>query len=171
MSSTGLCVGLCAPSNFQVMKRIFLTSVTRFNSVKSLSRIDPTSEFEDFFRGFGMRPAWSNFEAVPDMRLDVSEDDKAYRVKAEIPGVDKKDIELSINGNQIAISAEVKREMHRKENEKDVLSERYYGKVYRAFSTPLDVDASKAEAHYDNGVLTLTLPKKANGSSRKIAIN
>jgi HSP20 family protein len=148
-----------------------MTTLTRFNPFKSLARIDPTAEFEDFFRGFGLRPAWPNFEAVPDMRLDVSEDDKVYRVKAEIPGVDKKDIELSINGNQIAISAEVKRESHRKESEKEVVSERYYGKLYRAFSTPLDVDGSKAEAHYENGVLTLTLPKKANGQSRRIAIN
>lgn len=148
-----------------------MSSLTRFNPFKSLSRLDPTADFEDFFRGFGMRPAWPNVDIVPEIRLDVSEDDKAYRVKAEIPGVEKKDIDLSIDGNQIAISAEVKRESTKKEGEKEICSERYYGKVYRAFSTPTDVDAAKAEAHYDKGVLSLTLPKKGNGQSRKIAIN
>jgi HSP20 family protein len=148
-----------------------MTTLTRFNPFKSLSRLDPTADFEDFFRGFGARPAWSNLEMVPDIRLDVSEDEKAYRVKADIPGVDKKDIDLSIDGNQIVISAEVKRESNKKEGEKDICSERYYGKVYRAFSTPADVDGTKAEAHYENGVLSLTLPKKSNGHSRKIAVN
>jgi HSP20 family protein len=148
-----------------------MTMLTRFNPFKPLSRIDPTTDFEDFFRSFGMRPTWSNLETIPDIRLDVSENDKFYRVKAEIPGVDKKDIDLSIDGNQIAISAEVKRESTKKEGEKEICSERYYGKMYRAFSVPTDVDASKAEAHYDNGVLTLTLPKKGNGQSRKIAVN
>lgn len=148
-----------------------MSTLTRFNPFKSFSRLGPTADFEDFFRGFGMRPAWSNFEVVPEIRLDVNEDDKAFRVKAEIPGVDKKDIDVSIDGNQIVISAEVKRESTKKEGEKEIFSERYYGKVYRAFSTPADVDANKADAHYDNGVLTLTLPKKGNGHSRKIAVN
>jgi len=148
-----------------------MNTLTRFNPFKSLSRLDPTADFEDLFRGFRLRPAWSNFEVVPEIRLDVTEDDKAYRVKAEIPGVDKKDIDLSIDGNQIAISAEVKRESTKKEGEKNVFSERYYGKMYRSFSTPTEVDAAKAEARYDSGVLTLTLPKKGNGQSRKIAVN
>ena len=148
-----------------------MTNLTRWNPLKSLSRLDPAAEFDDFFRGFGLRPAWSNFEVLPDMRLDVSEDEKAYRVKAEIPGVDKKDIDLSIDGNQILISAEVKRDTKKKEGEKDICSERYYGKMYRAFSTPTDVDGTKAEARYESGVLTLTLPKKSNGQSRKIAVN
>jgi HSP20 family protein len=136
-----------------------------------LSRFDPTADFDDLFRSFGMRPAWPKLETLPDMRLDVSEDDKAYRVKAEIPGVDKKDIDLSIEGNQIAITAEVKRDSKKKEGEKDICCERYYGKMYRAFSTPTDVDSAKAEAHYESGVLTLILPKKPNGQSRKIAVN
>jgi HSP20 family protein len=148
-----------------------MTALTRFNPFKSMSRLDPTADFEDFFRGFGVRPAWSKLEMMPDIRLDVSEDAKAYHVKADLPGVDKKDIDLSIDGNQIAISAEVKRELRKKEDEKEIFAERYYGKVFRTFVTPTDVDESKAEAHYENGVLTLTLPKKSNGHSRRIAVN
>jgi HSP20 family protein len=145
--------------------------LTRFNPFKSLSRVDPTADFEDFFRSFGVRPAWTNFETVPDIRLDVSEDDKAYRVKAEIPGVEKNDIDLSIDGNQIAISAEIRRESKTREGEKDICSERYYGTVYRAFSTPSDVDSTKAEANYEKGVLTVTLPKMSTGQSRKVSIS
>ena len=148
-----------------------MTTLTRFNPFKSLARMDPNAQFEDFFSGFGMQPAWSKFETLPDIRLDVSEDDKVYRVKADLPGVDKKDIELSIDGNRITISAEVKREVQNKGNEKEVFSERYYGRIYRTFVTPGDVDEGKAQAHYENGVLLLTLPKKANGNSRKIAVN
>ena len=148
-----------------------MSTLIRFNPFKSLSQLDPAAEAGDLFRSFGLRPSWPTFDVVPDIRLDVSEDDKAYRVKAEIPGVDKNDIDLSIDGNQIAISAEIKRESRRKDAEREICSERYYGKVYRAFSTPTDVDSAKAEAKYDNGVLTLTLPKKSNGHSRKVAIS
>lgn len=147
-----------------------MTSLSVFNPFKPLARIDPTTDFENFFRGFGMRPAL-NFDMAPDIRLDVNEDEKFYHVKAEIPGVDKKDIDLSIEGNQIAITAEVKREAKKKDGEREVFSERYYGKVYRSFMTPSDVDPAKAEARYENGLLTLTLPKKANSQSRRIAVN
>jgi len=145
--------------------------LTQFNPFKSLARANPAGDFDDFFRSFGLRPAWSNLDGVRDIRLDISEDDKEYRVKAEIPGVEKKDIDLSIDGNQIAISAEIRRESAKKEGEMDICSERYYGKVHRSFSTPTDVDSTKAEANYDNGVLTVKLPKKPNSHSRKVAIS
>jgi HSP20 family protein len=149
---------------------MIMTMLTRFNPFKSLSRIDPTLDFEDFFRGFGMRPTWSNFETLPDFRLDVSEDDKVYRVKADIPGVDRKDIDVSIDGNQIAISAEIKRQKEDKQGEKTLRTERYYGKVYRAFALAQDVDQEQAQARYENGVLELTLPKRAAASSRRVTV-
>jgi HSP20 family protein len=159
------------PARSNSLEENFMNNLTRFNPFKSLSRLDPVADANDFFRSFGLRPSWPNLDAMPDIRLDVSEDDKAYRVKAEIPGVDKNDIDLSIDGNQIAITAEIKRESKKKEGEREICSERYYGKIYRAFSTPTDVDSAKAEAKYDKGVLSLTLPKKPNGQSRKVAIS
>lgn len=148
-----------------------MTMLAQFNPFKSMARVNPAADLDDLFRSFGLRPAWSNLESIRDIRLDVSEDDKAYRVKAEIPGVEKKDIDLSIDGNQIVISAEIRRESAKKENEVDICNERYYGKVYRSFSTPTDVDSTKAEANYDNGVLTVKLPKKANSHTRKVAVS
>jgi HSP20 family protein len=136
-----------------------------------MTRFDPIAGLDDLFRGLGTRPSWREFDVAPDVRIEVSEDEKAYHVKAEIPGVDKNDIEVSVEGNQIAISAEVKREIKKKEDEKDVYTERYFGKVYRAFALPSDLDSAKADAHYENGVLALNLPKKSNGGTRKIAVS
>jgi len=147
-----------------------MANLTRWSPFKTLSRFEQGVPFDDFFRGFALRPQWSDLEA-PDVRLDVTEDDGAYRVKAEMPGVEKNDIDISINGNQIAISAEVKRESKKKDDERDICTERYYGQVYRSFSLPDEVDSGKASAHYEGGVLTLELPKKGNGGARKLTIS
>lgn len=151
-----------------------MANLTHWNPFKPLTRLESRSPlFEDFFRDFGLRPRWQQELEAPDMRIDVVENDQAYVVKAEIPGVDKNDIDVSIDGNQVSISAEVKRESKnkKKEDERDIYTERYYGQVYRSFSLPNEVDSGKANAHYDNGVLTLTLPKKGNGNARKITIS
>ena len=147
-----------------------MANLTRWSPFKTLSRFEQGVPFDDFFRGFALRPQWSELEA-PDVRLDVTENDGAYRVKAEMPGVEKNDIDISINGNQIAISAEVKRESKKKDDERDICTERYYGQVYRSFSLPDEVDSGKASAHYEGGVLTLELPKKGNGGARKLTIS
>jgi len=149
-----------------------MTSLTRWNPLKTVSRMDPLATFEDMFRGLSTRPLWRELEATaPDMRIDVTENDKAYLVDAEVPGIDKNDIEISVEGNQVSISAEVKRESKKKDNEMDIYTERYYGKVFRSFSLPTELESTKADAHYDNGILHLTLPKKHNGSSRKIVVS
>ncbi len=103
-------------------------------------------------------------------RMDVTEDDGAYNVRAEIPGVSKDDISVTIDGNQVAISAEVKHSHEDKQGEKVLRSERFYGKVYRAFSLARDVDEASAQAKYNEGVLELRLPKKAVVSAKKLSI-
>src|SRR5512135_1800087 len=133
----------------------------------NLTRYNPVDDaFDDLFRGFFMRPV--RVAGMPEMqiKMDVKEDDKAYSVHAEIPGVEKDDIHVTIDGNQVAISAEVKNEKEVKEGEKVLRSERYYGKVSRAFTLGQDVDEAAAQAKYDNGVLELTLPKKATVQAR-----
>jgi HSP20 family protein len=87
-----------------------MTALQRWNPFRSMARFDPVSDFEDLIRGSGLRPLLRESEVAPELRMDVAEDDKAYIVKAEIPGVEKKDIDVSIEGNQVAISAEVRRE-------------------------------------------------------------
>jgi HSP20 family protein len=148
-----------------------MTALTTWNPFKPLSRFSQSSDFDDLFRSLALRPMFRDFETMPEIRLEVTEDDKAYNVKAEIPGVRKEDIEVSIEGNQISISAEVKRASESRKEDRVVHSDRYYGRIYRAFTLPHDVENSKANAHYENGVLALMLPKKANGHSRKISIS
>jgi HSP20 family protein len=105
------------------------------------------------------------------MRVDVTENDKGYELKADIPGVKKEDINVRIDGNLVQIDAEVRREKDVKgEGDKVLRSERYYGSVSRSFSLASDVDESAVEASYADGVLTLQLPKKAAPASKKIAI-
>ncbi len=137
----------------------------------NLIRFSPRDDvFDDLFRGFFMSPV--RLEGGQDMqiKMDVKEDDKAYTVRAEIPGVKKEDIHVSIEGNQVSISAEVKKEKEVKEGEKVLRSERYYGKVARSFSLGNDVDEATAQARYDNGVLELTLPKKAASKAKRLDI-
>jgi HSP20 family protein len=108
----------------------------------------------------------------PDkIKVDVKENDKSFTVLAEIPGVSKEDIHVSIDGNVITLSADVKQQDTQTKDDKVLRSERYYGSVSRAFSLPQDVDATQAKAKCDNGVLSLTLPKKSNGGSQRIHID
>lgn len=148
-----------------------MTSLTRWNPFKAATRFDPMANFEDMFRGLATRSPWRELEGVSDMRIDVTEDDKAFHVKAEMPGVDKEDIDITVDGNQVTISAEMKREKSSKEGEKEIYTERYFGKTYRSFTLPGDFDGDKAKADLDDGVLTLSLPKKANGSTRRITVS
>lgn len=136
----------------------------------SLSRFDPFADLDDLFKGFFVRPMV--FEGQPQMqiKMDVKEGDKAYIVHADIPGVKKEDIHVTIDGSLVSISAEVKKQKEEKEGEKVLRSERYYGKVARSFTLGHDVDESQAEAKYADGVLELTLPKKVASSSKKLTI-
>lgn len=141
----------------------------------NITRFDPfditVEPFDDLFRGF-FRPV--RFEGQPQqmtIKMDVNENDKAYTVHAEIPGVKKEDIDVSVEGNQVTISAEVKKEKEEKEGEKLLRSERYYGKISRSFTLGSDVEDSQSQAKYSDGVLELTLPKKASSVAKKLAIH
>ena len=138
----------------------------------NITRWDALDEsFDDLFKGFFLRPMRFEQPAEPArVKVEVKEDDKSYIVHAEIPGVKKEDIQVSIDGNQVAISAEVKRQKEDKQGEKVLRTERYYGKVYRAFALAQEVDQESAQARYENGVLELTLPKRAAASTRKLTI-
>lgn len=128
---------------------------------------------DDLMRGFFVRPMPmpAEAQALGQVKVDVKEDDKAYTVHADLPGVKKEDIHVNIEGNTVSISAEVKRETEQKEGEKLLRSERYYGKVYRSFTLGHDIDEAAAKAKLDNGVLDLTLPKKAAGTAKRLSID
>jgi len=146
-----------------------MSNMTRFNPFNELARTDPFGD--DFFKGFTLRPVYGSAESAPQMRLDIAEDDKAYKVKAEIPGVAKDEIHVSVDGNMVSIRAEVKKDTEEKDGEKVIRSERYYGNVSRSFTLSQDVDENGAAAKYNEGVLELTLPKKAGSSARQVKVS
>jgi len=127
-----------------------------------LARFDPFRE-EEWLNRFWMRPFSfpREIEAAAEIKLDLTESDKDYTVRAEIPGVSKEDIKVQIEGNRVSISAEMKQEKEEKQDSKVIWHERYEGACYRTFTLDSEVDEANAQAKYENGVLELTLPKKA----------
>ncbi|MCX8085720.1 MAG: Hsp20/alpha crystallin family protein [Rhodocyclaceae bacterium] len=139
--------------------------------MSKLTRYDP---FDDFFRGFFVRPiemgALGSVAEAPSIKIDVKEQEKAYVVHAELPGVKKEDIHVTIDGPLVSISAERKEEKEVKEGERILRSERYFGKVSRSFQLGQDIDDTAATAKFTDGVLELTLPKKAATQSKRLKI-
>ena len=135
--------------------------------LNNLFDIDP---FDDAFRGF-LRP-WKFEPAAhaPKIKLDLTEHDDNYAVKAEIPGVRKEDIDVRIDGNLVTISAEVKKDSEEKKDGRVLRSEREYGYASRSFTLSNPVDEAKADAKYSNGVLELMLPKKAAATTKRVTI-
>lgn len=133
-----------------------------------LTRYDP---FDDLFRGFFVRPIdFANASEAPAIKIDVKEKDRIFVVQAEMPGIRKEDIRVSVDGGVVSIAAERKEEKDVKEGERVLRSERYFGKVSRSFQLGQDVDDAKATAKFVDGVLELTLPKKPTAQSRRLTI-
>jgi HSP20 family protein len=139
----------------------------------AITRYDPFGDlFDDVLKGLFVRPVGVEAElpAQGRMKIEVTEANGTYKVQAELPGVKKEDIRVNIDGDQISISAETRVERDVKEGERVLHSERYFGKVSRAFRLAQEVDESKAVAKYNDGVLELTLPKKAAAEAKQITI-
>jgi HSP20 family protein len=141
--------------------------------MSNLRIFDPVvnDPFESMFRRFLAPIRMEMDNGALEMRVDVTEIDGMYKVRADIPGAKKDDINVRIDGNLIQIDAEMKRQKETKESGGKVLrSERWEGAVSRAFTVAQDVDESKVSAKYEDGVLTLELPKKATSTAKKITI-
>jgi HSP20 family protein len=133
-----------------------------------------SSLFDEFFRdfspGFYVQPLHG--DPLPQqIKMDVKEREGAYEIQAEIPGVKKEDIRVDLDGNVLSLQAEIKQEdRQEKEGGKMMRSERYYGSVSRSIALPADIDEAGAKARYENGVLTLTLPKKSGGKRQRLTV-
>jgi HSP20 family protein len=147
-----------------------MNNITRFDPLNEIACIDPFLNVDDMFNRFMMRPIFRT-PIGPQIKMDVSEADGKYQVKAEIPGVKKEDIHVSVDGNLVSISAEVKQEKETREGERVISSERSYGMASRSFSLGSDVDQENIKASYNNGVLELILPKKSGPPSKEISIS
>ncbi len=148
-----------------------MSNITRFDPFRELSRFDPLFDIDELFARPVLRTLARNVEMEPQIRMDVKETGDSYTVKAEIPGVSKDDIHVSIEGNLVSISAEVKKEKEEKEGERVLRCERCYGMASRSFTLDSEVDQGKAQAKYADGVLELTLPKKPGSTRKQIAVS
>jgi HSP20 family protein len=140
-----------------------MANITRYNPFDEL--------FNEFSKGFFVRPFSMPEGAEPKMKLDVKEDEKAYTIRADIPGVKKEDIQVDVDANAVTVRAEMKQEKEEKKDQKVIYSERSYGMVSRSFSLPAEVDANGAKAEYKDGVLNLVLPKKAGAQARRLSVS
>jgi len=143
--------------------------------MSNLSRYDPFSidPVADLFQGFfrPMRSVVGEQEAsLSSMKIDVAENESSYTVKAELPGIDKKDIDVQIDGSRVSINAKVERSKEQKDGERVIRRERYSGAFSRTFSLESEVDENTASAEYKDGVLSLVLPKKAAADRKRLTI-
>ena len=136
----------------------------------ALTRIDPFDQLlpEAFRR-------WSRQLRLPDdgpaeIRVDVTENDKDYQVRAEIPGAKKEDMRVHVDGNFVSISAEVRKDKEEKSGGRVLVRESYYGRVSRGFSLAHEIDDKAVAAKLEDGVLKLTLPKREGSGARTIPI-
>ncbi len=126
--------------------------------------------FPEWNPGYLIRPLHG--EGLPSqIRIDVSETDEAYKISAELPGVNKEDIDIQIKDGLLSISAETKQEDRQEKEDQVLRSERYFGKVSRTIQLPGTVTVDECQASYDNGMLNLLLPKaEPKDSQHKIEI-
>ena len=116
--------------------------------------------FPSLRRAFDMEPLWRHEGSfgISVPAVDVTEDDKAYKITAELPGMSEKDIDISVTGDMIVLKGE-KRQEREEKNKNRYLSERSYGAFQRSFALPDGIDRDKIGADFAQGVLTVTLPK------------
>jgi HSP20 family protein len=145
-------------------------NLTRFDPFAELARFEPFHGVEEWLRDFNLRPALRDWNVEPRIKIDVTETDAAYTVKAEIPGVKKEDIKVEVESNEVSISAELKRESEEKSG-KTLRTERYYGQQRRCFTVAHGIDELNVVAKYAEGVLTLTLPKKAGKTGKQVTVD
>lgn len=145
------------------------------NLIPRNSVFDFDSLFNDLFRGFG-KPALSANQtgSIAGMRVDISEEEDHFLIHAELPGVKKKDITLTLQDEVLTISAMKHTETEKKEAGKIIWQERSTGSITRSFTVGPGLTEKDIKAHFDDGVLTLNVPKRENGqieSARRIPIN
>lgn len=144
--------------------------VRRSPLLGDIARFDPFANMEDWFKGFGIRPLLSELENASLIKIDLTENDKTYTIRAEIPGINKEDIKVQVDGNRVSISTETKKEKEEKEGERIICRECYQGSNYRSFMLDSAVDEAKTEAKYENGMLELILPKLNGSTAKQITI-
>jgi HSP20 family protein len=137
----------------------------------NIAHSDPFSNLDDWFNNFWMpRPFSADMEAISPIKIDITENDKAYTIRAEIPGVKKEDVKVQVDGNLVSISAETKQKKEKKESGRVVCSECSQGSSYRSFTLNSNVNEAKSQARFEDGMLELKLPKKNGAGAKQLKI-
>lgn len=136
--------------------------ITRWNPFRELAAMQSAMDriFDDTWRGF---------RSEYTIAVDVHENDDAYLIEAEIPGANPDDIHINLHDGRLTIEVETTRE-EKKETDRALVQERYYGSMSRSFSLSHTVNTDKVEAEYNEGVLKLTLPKAEESKPRQINV-
>jgi HSP20 family protein len=140
--------------------------IVPFNrETRQLSRL-----FDDTFERF-FTPAAAAESGARSPALDVAESDRAYTVKLEVPGVAKEDVKVSIDGRHVTVQAHAQRNEEKKDGDRVVYRERTESSYARTLTLPVEVDQAESGAKLENGVLTLTLPKRGTRTAAQLTIN
>lgn len=143
-------------------------SLIRFDPVRDIARFDPFRNIEEALRDWGATAGWRGSELPGGIRMDVRETDQQYEVDADLPGVQKADIRVTVAGNVVSIGSECAQDSAGGGNH--LCRERCSGRQQRSFTLPQEVDPAGSQAHYDNGVLHLTLPKLVDAEQHNLTI-
>jgi HSP20 family protein len=133
--------------------------------------------FDEFFNDIFALPAWvpaarsGDASLMGRARMDVIDKGERFEVKVDLPGAKKEDIEVSVEGNRVSICAKMKEEKEVKEGDRVLHSERSFTSYARTFELPVEVSDAGSEAAYENGVLTLTLPKRASTTTKRLTVH
>jgi HSP20 family protein len=142
----------------------------------SVRRSDPFGSlvddvFNDFFQRAGLAPSrGGESPAVARARMDVIDAGDKFEVKVDLPGASKEDINVSVEGARVTLQAETRRQRETKNGERVLHSERTFTSYARSFELPAEVTEEGAEATFENGVLTLALPKRVAATSKRLEI-
>ena len=146
---------------------MFLVPVTRSASdlARSFDRL-----FDDGFERF-FAPAAQTGTGARIPALDVSESERAYTVRLDLPGVAKEDVKVAIEGRRVSIEAQTRKDEEKKEGDRVVYRERSLSSYARSFTVAADIDQAESGAKLENGVLTLTLAKRGAPASAQITVS
>lgn len=147
-----------------------MANITRWNPVRELANMQSMMDrmFEDFWGPLSE----TNGTTLGDrtLALDIHADDDGYTVVTEMPGLKADDIKVHLEGNYLIIERELPEQTHEREDKRAIMRERRYGRYSRSVRLPQAVDPDNVEAHYEDGVLTLTLPFAEEARPRMIPV-
>ena len=144
--------------------------IQRYPLLSNISHLTPLVTVGDWFNNLKTHSLSMELENAPEIKINLTENDKSYTVRAQIPGAKKEDVKVQIDGNRVSISAETREQKEEKVSGTVICSEYYEGSSYRSFTLDSDVDETQAQAKFENGVLALTLPKKNGCAGKQIEI-